>query len=121
MVRNLLRTVDFLPVLYVFGVCASLVDGSGRRLGDLVAGTLVVYAERATPRPPAPMVPPLRPPMPLQVDEQRAIIGFAERAPQMTPERQAELAEQLQPLTATRGAAAVAAVLGLANYLLGRR
>jgi hypothetical protein len=39
----------------------------------------------------------------------------------MTPERQVELADQLQPVTNARGPAAVAAVLGMANYLLGRR
>jgi len=121
LVRNLLRTVDMLPVLYGFGVASSLADAHGRRLGDHVAGTLVVYTERAQARPPAPVAPPQRPPLPLQLDEQRAIIGFAERAPQMTPERQVELADQLQPVTGTRGPAAVAAVLGLANYLLGRR
>jgi uncharacterized RDD family membrane protein YckC len=120
-VRNLLRTVDMLPVLYVFGVASSLVDPSGRRLGDLVAGTLVVYTERAPARPPPPMVAPLRPPLPLQLDEQRALIGFAERAPQMTAERQAELAEVLRPVTHERGEGAVAALLGMANYLLGRR
>ena len=120
-VRNLMRTADMLPVLYVFGVASSLVDSAGRRLGDLVAGTLVVYVERAPVRPPAPLAPPQRPPLPLLLEEQRAIIGFAERAPQMTAERQAELADQLQPLVSARGGAAVAAVLGLANYLLGRR
>ena len=121
LLRNLLRTVDMLPVMYGFGVASSLMDGSGRRLGDHVAGTVVVYTERASARPPAPAASPQRPPVPLQLDEQRAIIGFAERAPQMTPERQAELAEVLEPLTGQRGGGAVAAVLGMANYLLGRR
>jgi uncharacterized RDD family membrane protein YckC len=121
LVRTLFRTIDMLPMLYVTGVTTSLIDSSGRRLGDLVAGTVVVYTESAPARPPAPVAAPLRPPLPLRIEEQRAIIGFAERAPQMTPERQAELAETLQPITAARGGAAVAAVLGLANYLLGRR
>jgi uncharacterized RDD family membrane protein YckC len=120
-VRNLLRTVDMLPVLYGFGVAASLGDRAGRRLGDHVAGTVVIYAGRAPARPPAAVVAPQRPPLALQLDEQRAIIAFAERAPQMTAERQAELAEQLAPLTGQRGDAAVSALLGMANYLLGRR
>jgi len=120
-VRNLLRTVDMLPVLYMFGVASSLIDPSGRRLGDLVAGTVVVYTDRAPARPPPPVATPQRPPLPLQLDEQRALIGYAERAPQMTAERQAELAELLRPLTQARGEGAVAAVLGMANYLLGRR
>jgi len=120
-VRNLLRTADMLPVLYLFGVASSLIDASGRRLGDLVAGTVVVYTERAPARPPPPLAAPQPPPLPLQLDEQRALIAFAERAPQMTTERQAELAQTLGPLTGARGEGAVAAVLAMANYLLGRR
>ena len=120
-VRNLMRTVDMLPVLYGFGIASSLVDASSRRLGDHVAGTVVVYAERAPARPPAPAAAPQRPPLALQLDEQRALIAFAERAPQTTPERQAELADLLSPVTGQRGASGVDALLGMANYLLGRR
>src|SRR5690606_26380883 len=46
LVRNLLRTVDMLPVGYGFGLVSSLADPYGRRLGDMVAGTLVVHAPR---------------------------------------------------------------------------
>ncbi|MBI2892569.1 MAG: RDD family protein [Deltaproteobacteria bacterium] len=46
-VRNLLRIVDFLPGVYLTGALAALVDGKGRRLGDLAAGTLVVRTRRA--------------------------------------------------------------------------
>ena len=41
-VRNLLRTVDMLPALYAFGAASSLLDPNGRRLGDQVAGTVVI-------------------------------------------------------------------------------
>ena len=60
-------------------------------------------------------------PLPLQQDEQRAIVAFSERMVQMTPERQQELASLLEPVTGSRGERAVQQVLGLANYLLGRR
>ena len=120
-VRNLLRTVDMLPAGYGFGLGTMLLDASGRRLGDHVAGSLVVYAERAPPRPPAPVADARRPPVPLQADEQRALIAYAERAPQTSPERQQELAELLEPVTGVRGPASVATLLGFANYLLGRR
>lgn len=41
--RNLLRAIDMQPgFLYVVGAVALMVDPRGRRLGDLVAGTLVV-------------------------------------------------------------------------------
>ena len=120
-VRNLLRTVDMLPALYGFGIASSLLDPAARRLGDHVAGTVVVYAERAPARPPAPVATAQRPPLPLQADEQRALIAYAERAPQTSPERQQELAELLEPVTGVRGPASVATLLGFANYLLGRR
>jgi uncharacterized RDD family membrane protein YckC len=120
-VRNLMRTVDMMPALYGFGLASGLADPHGRRLGDHVAGTLVVYAGEARSRPPAPDAAPQRPPLALQLDEQRAIIAFAERAPQTTPERQAELADVLEPVTGAYGSRAVALLLGMANYLLGRR
>ncbi len=44
--RNLLRAADALPVGYVVGVVAMAVSGRFQRLGDLVAGTLVVIPER---------------------------------------------------------------------------
>jgi uncharacterized membrane protein SpoIIM required for sporulation/uncharacterized RDD family membrane protein YckC len=45
-VRNLLRVVDFLPVCYPVGLITMLVDVHHRRLGDLVAGTVLVRDER---------------------------------------------------------------------------
>lgn len=120
-VRNLLRTVDMLPVGYACGLVASLVDPWGRRLGDLVAGTLVVHAPRASRRLPQ-VTPELHvPAMALRPAEQAAIIEFAERAPLLTPERQAELADIAEPATGARGTAGVHRLSGVANWLLGRR
>ena len=39
-IRNLIRIVDFLPLLYGIGVIAMFIDGRARRLGDLAASTL---------------------------------------------------------------------------------
>jgi uncharacterized RDD family membrane protein YckC len=41
--RNLVRVVDFLPGMYGVGVVTMMLDGKSRRLGDFVAGTLVVH------------------------------------------------------------------------------
>lgn len=49
-IRNLVRAIDFLPVLYGVGGVTALLDPKGRRLGDLAAGTVVVH-ERRAPRP----------------------------------------------------------------------
>lgn len=40
--RNFARGIDFLPAFYAVGVVSMLVSEQGRRLGDRVAGTLVV-------------------------------------------------------------------------------
>jgi uncharacterized RDD family membrane protein YckC len=42
LVRNIVRAVDFLPVFYGVAAAASLADPLRRRLGDLVADTLVI-------------------------------------------------------------------------------
>jgi uncharacterized RDD family membrane protein YckC len=45
-VRNLVRVVDFAPACYPVGLISMLVDSKHRRLGDLVAGTLLVREEQ---------------------------------------------------------------------------
>jgi uncharacterized RDD family membrane protein YckC len=41
--RNLLRIVDWLPVFYIVGVITMFITRRQQRLGDLIAGTLVVH------------------------------------------------------------------------------
>lgn len=120
-VRNLMRTVDMLPFCYGFGLITTLVDVHSRRLGDLVAGTLVVYAEAAGGQSAAPTVPVVNPPPGLTPGERAVIIEFAERAAQLTSERQQELAALLPMLTHGHGALAVQRLHGMAGALLGRR
>jgi len=45
-VRNVVRVLDFLPVFYGFGGLCSLIDRDRRRLGDILADTLVVQERR---------------------------------------------------------------------------
>lgn len=119
-VRNLLRTVDFLPFLYGFGVAASLVDPMSRRLGDMVAGTLVVHADAPPVASNAPVAPVVHPTLALAPAERGAIVAFAERAGQLTTERQRELASLLPQLTQASDDLAVQRLIGMANALLGR-
>jgi len=46
-IRNLVRAVDFLTPLYLFGGTVSLMNRHHRRLGDLAAGTVVVRKRRS--------------------------------------------------------------------------
>lgn len=121
LVRNLLRVVDALPIGYGFGLLASLADPFGRRLGDMVAGTMVVHAPRLRPHASAAHQGVHVPMLPLQPEEQVAVIAFAERAATLTPQRQQELADIAEPLTAARGQTGVTRLFGAANWLLGRR
>jgi len=43
MIRNLIRIIDFLPTVYAIGVLTMFIDKKNRRLGDLVAGTVVIH------------------------------------------------------------------------------
>ncbi|MBI3468647.1 MAG: RDD family protein, partial [Planctomycetes bacterium] len=45
LLRNLMRWVDFLPLFYGVGLISLVVAPRSQRLGDLVAGTLVVHQE----------------------------------------------------------------------------
>ena len=118
--RNLLRTVDMLPFGYAAGLVACLCDPAARRLGDMVAGTLVVHrlarAEAAT----VPATAPLPPPVPLQPAEQAAVVAFAERAPALTPARRDELADLAAPLVQARGEQAAWRLYAIAGWLMGR-
>lgn len=45
--RNLMRVVDWLPLGYAVGIATILTTRERRRVGDFVAGTLIVHVERA--------------------------------------------------------------------------
>lgn len=123
MLRSLLMFVDFLPALYGAGLVAMLAGREGRRIGDLAAGTVVVHAPQAPARQPAlaGAARPMLPPVPLSLEEQRAIAAFAEREPSLTPERAEELAGLLEPLTGETGAGGVARLQAMAAGIRGER
>jgi uncharacterized RDD family membrane protein YckC len=119
-VRNLLRVVDALPGVYGVGLISTLIDPHARRLGDIVAGTMVIHVSElpAGQQVPSQAAVPL--PVVLVADEQAALVEFAERSGQLTPQRQEELANLLTPLTGRNDTAAVRQLIGHANWLLGR-
>lgn len=121
LVRNLVRFADFFPGFYGAGLVCCLLNRDFRRLGDLAAGTVVVHAESGTLGARVPDHAPVAPPFPLELPEQRALIGFGERAADWTPERRAELAGILQPVTRLTGPWSVERLLGHASWLVGRR
>ena len=109
LLRNLLRGADFLPVGYVLGVLCMLVDSRFRRLGDLVADTLVIFERKAELKEPPRLWPPpsdaelswLPTHVELSVPEREAIELFMQRAGELPPLRADELADILaEPLAA---------------------
>lgn len=118
--RNLLRTVDFLPFGYGVGLIVGYADPWGRRLGDMVAKTIVIHAPREPSAALARLEGAYPPAMPLQPQEQAAVIAFAERARNLTPGRQQELADIAAPVVGSGGALGVRRLQGVANWLLGR-
>jgi uncharacterized RDD family membrane protein YckC len=120
--RNLLRAVDFFPALYGVGLLAMLLNADFKRLGDIAAGTLVVYREPAARHATIPEAPPAAPAIPLSPGEQRTVLDFAARSASFTPERAQELALLVPQLTGTAdGAAALQRLLSIASFLVGRR
>jgi len=47
--RNFLRIVDFLPLFYAVGLVSIIITGRRKRLGDLVAGTVVLKDDKPAP------------------------------------------------------------------------
>ncbi len=102
--RNLLRAVDWLPVFYGVGIVAALLNKQNKRLGDMVAGTVVVHE-----RPLAEMQPilsvPARPAAEapvsvynssrLTLDELQLIEAFLQRRYELPPQLRIQTAIQI--------------------------
>jgi len=126
-IRNVVRIVDFLPYGYGVGMVVLFVNGKGKRLGDLAAGTIVVkdsdYValwQLAGGQPPPPSGSPSSPPAPsalaptpalpfapatpeelilrrLDPEVRRFVTAYARRRPELPVPMRAQLAGQVQP------------------------
>jgi uncharacterized RDD family membrane protein YckC len=119
LLRNLLRFVDMLPFGYFLGAISCLQHPTFKRLGDLAAGTLVIYREQPLTRPQLPEAQPVRPAFALTLSEQRSILGFAERQGELSESRTLELASILAQPLQVDPPRAVAELNGIARGLLG--
>lgn len=120
LLRNLLRSVDFLPAAHGFGLASMLLSREFQRLGDLAAGTLVVHGAPPTTRADLPSGAAVPPPVPLDAEEQRALLDFASRVPSWSRPRSLEIARRLVPLLAGSGDR-VERLLAHARWIQGRR
>lgn len=122
-IRNIVRIVDFLPYAYGVGIVVLFINGKGKRLGDLAAGTIVVKdsdhlalwqlagGQPAAPAP-APSEPPAAPALPtvpfapatpeelilrrLDPELRRFVTAYARRRPELPVPLRAQLAGQVQ-------------------------
>lgn len=119
--RNLLRAVDFLPLGYAFGMLSMLLRSDFKRLGDVVAGTLVVHdsvrALHGTP----PAAEPQSPRTLLTPAQQVAIVDWALRTPRLTAARAEELATIAAPALRDGPGTPGQRLLALAHWALGHR
>ena len=130
--RNLLRFADTFMFLYLIAFICILVSPGFRRLGDWVADTLVVYADKAQSRfispalrrPDMPWLsdfPALSPSRRLGYKEKQAVLMFARRYPLLGKARAGEVAgiwaEELRP--EGNDAPASAVLLGIARTIVG--
>ena len=120
MIRNFLRLMEvitpFMPLVAFF-------HPRFQRLGDLAAGSLVVYAkprlEHSVSGPPALESVPVT--CALTREEEAAILSFRYRSGGWSEARRVELTNHLQPLTGELGPKGVNKVLGMASWLEGQR
>jgi uncharacterized RDD family membrane protein YckC len=123
-VRNLLRVADFLPFAFFAGLLAMLLRRDAKRLGDVVAGTLVVHAASVALHAALPQAEPGAPRVPLARAQQTAILHLAGRAARLTPDRVDELAALAEGVLPPADRAAVrpgARLLAVAQWLAGQR
>lgn len=117
--RNLLRFVDMLPFGYCLGAVSCLQHPMFKRLGDMAAGTLVIYRDEPLTPPVVPDAVPQVAPFALSLDEQRALLEFVERQASLSPERVHELAAIMALPLQIPADQALARVNGIARGLLG--
>jgi uncharacterized RDD family membrane protein YckC len=110
LLRNLVRAADFLPVGFAVGVLVMAFDSRLRRLGDLVAGTVVIAEDRTRMLAGVRIDPPVteeeRRGLPARVhlspEELEVIEAFLARRPQLGRERAEDLARHFGPVLTVR-------------------
>ena len=123
-VRNFLRFIDGMPIFsYAFGMTSCLASRLFQRLGDLAAGTVVIY-DRVPPLPVVVAPPPIAPvplPVGLTADETRALVLFRERAGLWSEGRRVEIADQASALSGASGPVGVSRLMAMAHWVQEKR
>ncbi len=122
LIRNLLRAVDFLPLMYAFGIICILLRRDARRLGDLAGGTLVAYRSPVQASGSFGAGEPRAPTVSLNSRQQAAIAAFAWRVRRLTPERAEEIALLAAAAVPDSDAGSMTSgLVGIARWFHGQR
>ena len=121
LVRNLIRTADFLPFCYLFGLITMVSNARFQRLGDLAAGTLVISIRQTAKTADVSQITPLAPSTDLLRTEQTALVDFLQRSQQLSQPRQQELAQILDDVTHKKSDNSVEQLHRIGAWFLGVR
>lgn len=111
--RNLLRGADWLPSFNVVGLVVMAADARFRRLGDMVAGTMVVQEAKGrlgsalviSPPPTPAELEAIPASVRLSASEMDVLESFLRRVGTLSPARELELAQMVAPMFAQRSGA----------------
>ena len=132
LLRNLLRYADGMPFFiggiggiptFLFGVACIVATKRFQRLGDLAAGTVVIY-DKLPPEPVVPAPPALQelpPTAALRSEEVRALSAFRDRAGLWSEGRRVEIADHASELSGSKGPAGVSRLIAMAHWLQRRK
>lgn len=129
MLRNLLRVADFLPLFYTTGALSVMSSNRLQRLGDMAAGTLVVYVQEPIASAELSHSQVFVPKRMLSQEKQRAVVSLAIREAELSVERMEELSVKVLNHihdgdlheNENHGDTATQIIVGYANYYLGRK
>ena len=118
--RNLLRTADIFPSMYLVGATSIATTQRFQRLGDLAARTLVIYCHQdSNVAPELENVTSVPPRHSLSEEQQQAFINFALNKGRISSARQREIAEILKPILPDKITNPTEYVRGVGKWLLG--
>ncbi|BCX49259.1 RDD domain-containing protein [Haloferula helveola] len=130
--RNFLRYADGMPFLgmgimgvptFGFALATCVATRRFQRLGDLAAGTVVIY-DKTPPEPVVPSPPPIEaatPAVALRPEEVLALSAFRDRAGLWSEGRREEIADHASELSGSDGPAGVSRIMAMAHWLQERR
>lgn len=120
LIRNIFKVVEGIPLLGIPAVASMAITKNFKRIGDVVANTIVVYDDKPPVLKNSAAVAAKPLPTNLTADEQVILLEYQSRSASFSRPRATELAELLEVLHGESGEEAVDATLGYAQGIRGQ-